>query len=133
MTADGLSLIRTTALGLTGLGCVAYAVAALVLGRPDPVAWYWPSALGMASGGVITAAAMLAGRSQARAATDELHRSVSHRAERQAYWLSLALFAGAAVLGAKGWVPWDAAVAALGCSMGAAFLLLFVWHDLRMR
>lgn len=133
MTTEGISAIRLTSLGFTGLCAVAYAVAALMTGRPDPVGWWWPATAGVASAVIITVAAFMGGRGAAKAATDELYRMVTHRAERQAYWVSMALFTGVAVSCSRGLVPWDAGFAALGCLMGASFLLLFVWHDLRMR
>ncbi|MCW1932723.1 hypothetical protein [Pararhodobacter zhoushanensis] len=133
MRPETIAAIRTTALGLTGLGCLAYGLAALVLGRPDPVAWYWPSVLGLLAAAVISVAFMAAGRAAATASKDELYRLVWRRASAQAYWASLAIFALFAVLGATGQVVWPAAVAAMGCLMGASFLCLFVLHDLRMR
>ncbi|MCB1405512.1 MAG: hypothetical protein KDK01_04430 [Rhodobacteraceae bacterium] len=133
MTVESLSLIRVLSLGVTGLSCLGYAVMALATGVPDPVGWYWPGALGVGAALVITVASLIGGRRAARMATDELYRAVTQRAERQAYWLSLAMFAVVATVCARGLVPWDAGFAAFGCLMGAAFLLLFVWHDLRMR
>jgi len=133
MNADRISLIRTVCLGLTGVSCVAYSVLALASGVPNPVGWYWPGALGLASGLVITIAAFMGGKSEARAATDELYKAVSHRAERQAYWVSMALFVIVAVSCAWGLMPWDTGFAVFGTLMGASFLLLFVYHDLRMR
>ena len=133
MGPETIATIRTAALGVTGIGCLAYAVAALVLGRPDPVAWYWPSVVGLLAGVAITLASRAAGRAAARAATDELFRLVWQRASAHAYWLSMAIFALFAVLGAAGFVPWPAGAAAMGCLMGASFLFLFVLHDLRMR
>ena len=133
MGPEALAWVRTAALGLTGLGCLAYGLAALMLGRPDPVAWYWPSVLGLGAGVVITLASRAAGRAAARASRDELYRLVWQRASAQAYWLSMAIFALFAVLGATGRVPWPAGVAAMGCLMGASFLFLFVLNDLRMR
>ena len=132
MQSETISRLRAVLLGLTGLGCLAYAVAALAMGRPDPVAWYWPSALGLASGGAIALASVAAGRSAARAAADELFRAVWGRAQGQAYWLSLALFAALGFAAATGAVGWATAYAAQGCLMGAAYLLLFVWNDLRL-
>lgn len=133
MRAETFAILRLTLLGLTGLGCVAYALAAILTGRADPVAWYWPSALGLACGALIALASRAAGGRASRAATDELYWAVWGRAQGQAYWASMAIFALFAVLGSTGVVAWPVAVAAMGCLMGAAFLLLFVLNDLRMR
>jgi len=133
MTEEGIARIRILSLGFTGVCCAAYAIAVLVTGRPDPVAWWWPGFAGVISLGLITAAAVMGGKRAAEAATDELYRAVNHRAERHAYWVSMALFVVIAILCVQGFVPWRAGFAALGCLMGAAYLLLFVWYDLRMR
>ena len=132
MQSETISRLRAVLLGLTGLGCLAYAVAALVAGRPDPVAWYWPSVLGALSGLAIGAVSVRAGRAASRAAADELFRLVWARAQGQAYWVSLAIFAVLGFVAAAGLIGWATAYAAMGCLMGAAFLLLFVWHDLRL-
>ena len=132
MTAESIAYVRRWVLGLTGLGCVAYALAALALGRPDPVEWYWPSALGAGAGVLITLAFRAASRAEGRAATDELFTLVQGRAQGQAYWLSMALMAALGFAAAGGLIDWNTAFAALGCLMGAAFLLLFVWHDWRL-
>lgn len=133
MRAEQIATIRTVSLGITGLCCVAYAVLALWQGRPDPVGWYLPGAVGLGSAVLISIAALIAGHNQARMATDDLYKHVTHRAERQAYWVSMALFVVTAVICARGLVDWNTGFAAFGCLMGASFLLLFVWHDLRMR
>lgn len=133
MKAEHLATIRTVMLGLTGLSCVGYAVLAFWQGRPDPIGWYVPGTIGAASAMLITVAAFVAGNQQARMATDDLYKHVTHRAERQAYWVSMGLFVVVAILCARGVIDWDTGFAVLGTLMGAAFLLLFVWHDLRMR
>jgi hypothetical protein len=133
MTAERLAFLRVLLLGLTGLCCVGYAALALAQGRPDPVGWYIPGAVGAASAVLIALAALLAGRKQAGMASDDLYRHIRARAERQAYWVSMGLFGVAAVSCANGLIAWNTGFAAYGCLMGGAFLLLFVWHDLRMR
>lgn len=132
-TGETMATVRLVALGITGLACVTYAALALVADRPDPVGWYWPGLAGVLATLAITFSAVAAGRQQAGTATDELYRAVNHRAQRQAYWLSMALFVALAVAAAQGWVSPRTALAVLGCLMGAAYLLLFVWHDLRTR
>lgn len=133
VSAEFMATVRVVALGVVGLACVGYTGLALMADRPDPVGWYWPATAGLLAGLVITFAALVAGPRQARAATDELYRAVNHRAQRQAYWLSMALFVVLAVAAAQGWIGHRTAMAVLGCLMGASYLLLFVWHDLRTR
>lgn len=133
MSAETFATIRTLLLGLTGLACLAYALAALVLGRPDPVGWYWPASIGVAAGALITLAAVMAGRARAGQATDDLYRHVHQRAATQGYWLSLVTLALTGAAGGLGWIDWRTAFAAQGTLTGAGFLLSFVWLDLRHR
>lgn len=131
--SERISTVRSALLGLTGLACVLYALGVLLTGRVNPVPWYVPGALGLFSALAITVTALLSGRRAAEAATDELYRLVRDRAARQAYWLSMVLFVALAVAARAGLVGWEQGFVVLGCLMGASFLLLFVWHDLRMR
>lgn len=131
--SEMISRLRTGSLGLTGLACVGYAGLALVQGRPDPVWWWLPGGLGLLSALVIALAAFGAGRRAASEAMDELYQAVSHRAQRQAYWLSMAMFVIIAVLTGRDILDARTGFAVLGTLMGASFLLLFVWHDWRMR
>ena len=133
ISSETLAWVRIWALGMTGLACVAYATLALAMGRPDPVGWYWPGLIGAAAAVVISVTAFVAGRPQTQAAMDELHQETNHRAQRHAYWLSLALFVGLSGGAALGWVGFNTAMAAFGCLMGASYLLLFVWYDLRIQ
>ncbi|GAB4268760.1 MAG: hypothetical protein Kow0013_19750 [Pararhodobacter sp.] len=82
---------------------------------------------------IIALAALVAGRRQARRATDDLYRHVVARFERQTHCVSMALFVAMAVVCTRGLVPWNAGFAALGCLMGASCLALFVRHDPRVR
>ena len=131
--SERIAAVRTALLGLTGLACVAYALAVIVTGQPNPVPWYLPGALGAMSALAIAAVALVSGRAAAEAATDELYRLVRDRAARGAYWLSMALFVAVVLAARFGLIGWREGFVVLGCLMGAAFLLLFVWHDLRLR
>ena len=131
--SEGIAWVRTLSLGITGVACVLYALGVIVTGRPNPVPWYIPGAMGMASALLISLTAIWAGQRAAVAATDELYRMVRDRAERGAYWLSMALFVAVALSAGAGLIGWREGFVVLGCLMGASFLLLFVWHDLRLR
>ena len=50
-----------------------------------------------------------------------------------AYWVALLLYPIFGLLLSFGWVAPGVAFAAMGTLTGAAFLLLFVWFDLRGR
>jgi hypothetical protein len=131
--AETIARVRSLLLGLTGIACLAYAGLALWQDRPDPAFWWVPGVFGAASALAIFALALLAGPRAVQAATDEVHTAVSQRAQRQAYWVSMALFLLTALLASPGLLEWRTALAVLGALMGAAFPLLFVWHDVRMR
>lgn len=133
MTAETtFSRLRTVTLGTTGLICLAYALLALAQGRGDPMPWWVPGLAGGLSTLAIFAGAALAGRKATQAASDELHRLVDHKAQRHAYWVSLAVFVVFAVLSGQGVISPDVGFAVIGTSMGAAYLLLFVFYEWRM-
>jgi len=129
--AHHISSARLGLLAITGLACFAYAALALAQNRPDPFYWWVPGLAGVVSSVLIFALAFAAGRRESRMAMDELYRQTSQRAAAQAYWVSLGLFVLA--VGLINWVGLDAGavMASLGTSMGAAYLMLFVFHDLR--
>ncbi|MEP4195724.1 MAG: hypothetical protein ABJL99_08835 [Aliishimia sp.] len=134
MTAsEKIAMLRSVLLGLTGLVCVSYAVLAIVQGRPDPMPWFVPGVLGILSGIIISASFARAGPKAIRAATDELHREVNSKAQRHAYWVSLALFVVVSVLSGTAAFDRDTGFAVLGTLMGSSYLLLFVLHEWRMR
>lgn len=124
--------LRTLTLGTTGLICLAFAVLALVTGRSDPMPWWVPGLAGLLSTAAIFAGAALAGDRATQAASDELHRLVDHKAQRHAYWVSLAVFVVFAVLAGNGVIAPGVGFAVIGTSMGAAYLLLFVIYEWRM-
>lgn len=131
ISAQSIEKTRFIALLVTSLACFAYAALALLQGRPDPMLWWIPGAFGLGAAALICAVALIAGRSAARAATDELYKATSQRAAASAYWLSLALFALVALLVAFGLADWNTAYAVLGTAMGGSYLALFVWLDWR--
>ena len=128
-TADTLARLRRATLGATGLVCLAYALAALAMDRPDPFAFWLPGAFGVASAFIITLALNVTDRKSAKAATDEGYRADTHRAARVAYWIALALYPLFGVLLASGLTTFPTAFAAMGTLTGAAFLLLFTLFD----
>jgi cobalamin synthase len=133
MSSQLLSTIRTTVLGLTGLVCFFYAIAAIYTQTPDPI-WPWiPMAFGLASALIITLAAFAAGPKAAQMATDEGYFDDSHKAQRTAFWVALLLYPAFAIPLSRGWVDWHVAYAAMSTLTGGTFLLLFVWFDLRGR
>ncbi len=131
MTVEQLEGLRRGLLGLTGLSCVSYALLAVLQNRPDPFYWWVPMSFGILAAVLITAGIFAAGRNVALQATDELYRATNMRAASQAYWVSLALFVLFSVLAGREVLAWPTSVAALGTLMGAAYLLLFVYHDWR--
>jgi len=133
MTASHLSTFRTVLLALTGLSCVIYALLAGLQNRPDPIGWYLPGLIGGTAAVLITIAAFVAGQKAAQIATDELYHMVNGRAQRHAYWASMALLVLVAVLAKQEAISWATAFAVLGTLMGASYLLLFVFYEWRLR
>lgn len=133
LSSEKLSDIRVAVLGLTGLICLVYACLALFFGDPDPMPFWIPGLAGLASAAIITIAARAAGRKNTRRAVDEGYFADSHMAQRMAYWVALLLYPIFGLLLSFGWVAPGVAFAAMGTLTGAAFLLLFVWFDLRGR
>ncbi len=131
ISADSIIRVRQIMLGLTGLACLGYAIAALVTGRPDPVAFWVPGAFGILAALVITGSFFLAGRAQGQVASDELYHAENARAQRIAYWVALGLYPLFGVLLAAGLVTFPVAFAAMGTLTGAAYLLLFVLLNAR--
>lgn len=131
LSSQNLSNIRTFVLGGTGLICLAYAVLAMLWGRPDPFPSWIPGLAGFGSAAIISIAAIVAGRSKTAQAVDEGYVADTHKAQQISYWIALLLYPAFGLLLWSGWVTWQVAFAAMGTLTGAAFLLLFVLFDLR--
>lgn len=130
--ARNFSILRSLLLGLTGLSCVTYALLAVLQGRPDPVGWWIPGAVGACAAALIFLAAVMVGRRATQIAMDELHILVNQRAQRHAYWVCLGLFVGVILLAKTGIVDWNTGFAVLGTLMGASYPLLFVFYEWRL-
>jgi hypothetical protein len=133
MSSELFTNVRTIVLGLTGLVCLAYGVAALAMGTPQPFAFWLPGLFGVASGILITLAAMAAGRDNARRATDEGYVADRKQAESFGFWVAILLYPAFAVPLWQGWVSYPTAFAAMGTLTAAAYLLKFVWADVKGR
>ena len=130
-TENTISKVRSLTFLVTGLLCVAYAGLALMTGTPEPFPWWIPGIFGVLSAVLITLSATLAGDEAADRAMDELYTLVNHKAQRHAYWVSLALFVVISTLSVQGVIAFPIGFAVLGTAMGASYLLLFVWYDWR--
>jgi len=133
LSSDNLSNIRVFVLGITGLTCLTYAVLALLLGRADPMPWWIPGIAGVGSALVISIAAFAAGKRNTQQAIDEGYFADTHKAQRLAFWIALFLYPLFGILLANDAVNFQVAFAAMGTLTGAAFLLLFVWFDIKGR
>ncbi|MEM1065594.1 MAG: hypothetical protein AAF771_16830 [Pseudomonadota bacterium] len=131
ITSDTIATIRLIALSATGLVCLAYALFALALGRPDPFSPWIPLGIGVFAAATIALTAFAAGDDAAEIATDELYFAESHRAQRIGYWIAVALYPAFGVALGSGWVSYPVAFAAMGTLTGAAFLLSFAILNLR--
>ena len=129
ISTDTLSTFRRIMFANTGLTCLAYAGLALVQMRPDPFPLWIPGILGLISAALIFALAAAAGRNTAQQAFDEGYIMDKRRAEAQAFWVALMLYPIFGLFMATGAVALPTAFAAMGTLTGAAYLLLFTYHD----
>jgi hypothetical protein len=133
MTSNGLSLLRMIVLGATGLICLAYAVLALINGRPDPFNPYIPGGMGVLAFVAIFFGAMAAGEKNTQMAMDEGYRADARNAASKAYWVAMVLYPIFAVPLAFKMIEPMVAFAAMGPITAAAFLLGFVYLDMKGR
>lgn len=129
ISTDTLSTFRRIMFAITGLTCLAYAGLALVQMRPDPFPFWIPGILGLISAALIFALAAAAGRNTAQQAFDEGYIMDKRRAEAQAFWVALMLYPIFGLFMATGAVALPTAFAAMGTLTGAAYPLLFTYHD----
>ncbi|TMV91403.1 hypothetical protein FGG78_10645 [Thioclava sp. BHET1] len=125
------SMLRRIVLGLSGLVCLLYAVLALIMRNPAPISPWLPWMSGALGLFVIFAAARLAGPDQVRRAKDELFRHDAQTAQRVGFWVALSLYPIFAIPLSLDMIAWPVAFAAMGTLSAAAFLLSFVWFDMR--
>lgn len=133
MTSELFTNVRTGMLGLTGLVCLAYGAAALAMGTPQPFAFWVPGLFGVASSVLIAIAAFAAGNANARRATDEGYVADRKQAEGIGFWVAILLYPAFAVPLWQDWVSYPTAFAAMGTLTAAAYLLSFVWADVKGR
>ncbi|MCF4099526.1 hypothetical protein [Maritalea mediterranea] len=133
MTSEFFTNVRTAVLGLTGLVCLVYGGGALAMGTPQPFAFWLPGLFGVASVILISIAALAAGDDNARRATDEGYVADRRHAEGFGFWVAILLYPAFAVPLWQGWVSYPTAYAAMGTLTAAAFLLRFVWADVKGR
>jgi hypothetical protein len=127
-----IATVRSLLLFMVGLSCLLYAVLAIVHNSPQPIWWYIPAAMGVLAGVGITIAFALADATSRQMASDEMYVELTHRAQRHAYWIALALYPifaiGVFVFG----LEWNTVFAAMGTLLGAAYLLLLTYYEWQM-
>ena len=133
MNAKILTLIRNGSFSALGLVLLAYALAVLWSGRPDPVPSLIPAFAGIATGIIVTVTAFLGDRNAAAITWDELTRSEWARSLRGGYWVAVWLYAVFGVLLYTDVVTGPQAFAAMGTLTGAAPFLFFLRSWLRGR
>lgn len=133
LSANAVLNIRVIVFGLTGLVCFLYALLALVHDRPDPFSPWIPGIFGVVSALVVMVAIYSAGPRNAAMAVDEGFSHDFRRAQGIGYWAALMLYPVFGYLLSQGMTSYAVAFAAMGTFTGAAFLLPFVWFDLRGR
>ena len=120
-------------LGTTGAVTFAYAILALFYQTPSPFAVWLPGAFAVASVITLGLVGFILGNDRGGAALDEGYQHDRRRAESTSYWVALWLYPLFGFLLFQGVVSWPVAFAAMGCFTGSAYLLSFVYFDLRGR
>ncbi len=133
LSANAVLNIRVVVFGLTGVVCLLYAILAVSNGRPDPFSPWIPGIFGVVSALVVMIAVYSAGPTNAAMAQDEGFSHDFRRAQCVGYWIALMLYPIFGYCLAHGLTSYTVAFAAMGTLSGAAFLLPFVWFDLRGR
>lgn len=125
-----MSRLRFLGFALTGATCLAYAILALVLGRPNPFPSWIPGAFGAMTGlfGVVTGVFM---PRVANVLWDELSKIEWSKSLQFGYWVAIALYPLAGIFLYFDTFAWDTLFAAMGTLTGAAPLLCFAWLDAR--
>lgn len=131
LSSDQLARLRRVFLGLTGLTCLAFALGALTLGRPDPFSPLVPLGMGVIAALAIGGAAFIAGDAVASQTEDEGYDRDRSRAERWGYWVALLMYPIFGVALSFDWIEFPVAFAAMGTLTGATYLLVFVLLDAR--
>lgn len=133
LSVNAVLNIRVIVFGLTGLVCLLYALLAVLNGRPDPFSPWIPGIFGVVSALVVMVATYSAGPRNAAMAGDEGFSHDFQRAQGVGYWTALMLYPVFGYLLSQGMVSFAVAFAAMGTLTAAAFLLPFVWFDLKGR
>lgn len=132
LTDTRITKVRTVLLCITGLSCLLYAVLAIAQNRPDPIWWFIPSVTGGLAMIGIFAAFSFASPAARRMAQDEMYIELSYRAQRHAYWISVALYPIFAAGSFWGGLEWVTVFAAIGTLVGASYLLLLTFYEWRV-
>ena len=122
-SSELIARIRSVALGLTGVICIAYATLALATGVPDPISPWLPAVVGVVASAAIFVAFVLSDRSAGEIATDELYVAQNRRALAFGYWGAVALYPVFGLLIALDQVSTGLALPVMGTLTGAAYLI----------
>lgn len=128
---EHIEQVRLWALGATGCACFIYAALAIWQNRPDPLHWWLPAGMGAVAALVIFIVALIAEKTSAEAALDELYTATARKSGAQAYWWSVLLFFALLAAIRYAGLSHETAMAIFGVLMGGAFPALFVFHSLR--
>ena len=131
MSGEGLVKLRGWLMGFAGVVCLAYAVLALLTGRPNPMPQFIPGLAGVAAAVAIYLAFWQAGSASRRVASDEMFKMEMNMAVRVGFWVGVFLYPAFAPLLIAGWTKFEVAFAAMGTLMAASYLLTFAVTTLR--
>jgi len=133
MTATGLTLIRNSAFSALGLILLAYGLAVILTGQPDPVSPIIPGAASAITALLVTATARAATAKAARITWDELTRSEWARAMQTGWWVAVWMYPVFGLALFTDLVTPAQTFAAMGTLTGAAPFLWFLLAWLRGR
>lgn len=134
MNSETISRIRLVAFGLTGLTCLIYGGLSVLNGQPDPFHPAIPGLMGAATAIILLLTAFGGDAAGARIAwEDEGYKNDTARAAQIGYWIALFNYPVFAALLYFKLLNGSVAFAAMGTFTAAAFLLSFVYLDLKGR
>ena len=133
LSTNAVLNIRVLVFGLTGATCLIYALLAVTCGRPDPFSPWIPGIAGVVSALVVMVATLSAGARNAAMAQDEGFSHDCGRAQGVGYRTVVLLYPVFGYLLSQGMTSYVVAFAAMAIFTAAAFLLPFVWFDLKGR
>ena len=129
--SETISKTRNVVFGLTGAVCIVYGALALTMGRPDPMPFWIPGALGLLAAIILVIGSFIAGAKQSEMAWDEGYLSEQRRAAEIAFWVGIIVHFILSMLLFGGMIEINAGFVASGILPAGVYLMLIVWFGAR--